>query len=152
MVEASTGGYKPRMQAMYDDRIAAAMTERFGYKNKLEVPRIEKIVLNMGVGEAVNDTKKVTLAAADLGLMYKRGIGVDADADEAAYWFREAERLKGSPLGQTTASASAGRIKLGLVLLTGAALEAFSIVVVALGTVAALVWRKPGRAEGSLAS
>jgi len=42
---------------------AAAPHEQFGYKNRFEVPGIEKIVLNMGVGEAVNDTKKVTLAA-----------------------------------------------------------------------------------------
>ena len=45
------------------------MIEEFGYKNPFEVPTIEKIVLNMGVGEAVNDTKKVTLAAADLALI-----------------------------------------------------------------------------------
>ncbi len=45
------------------------MIEEFGYKNPFEVPVIEKIVLNMGVGEAVNDTKKVTLAAADLALI-----------------------------------------------------------------------------------
>ena len=53
--------YKPRMRAMYDDRIAAAMTEKFGYTNVLEVPRMEKIVLNMGVGEAVNDGKIIVL-------------------------------------------------------------------------------------------
>jgi large subunit ribosomal protein L5 len=45
------------------------LTAQFGYKNRFEVPGIEKIVLNMGVGEAVNDTKKVTFAAADLGLI-----------------------------------------------------------------------------------
>ena len=45
------------------------MIEEFGYKNPMEVPTIEKIVLNMGVGEAVNDTKKVTLAAGDLALI-----------------------------------------------------------------------------------
>ena len=45
------------------------LIEQFGYKNRFEVPTIEKIVLNMGVGEAVNDTKKVTVAAADLGLI-----------------------------------------------------------------------------------
>ena len=48
---------------------APKLIEEFGYKNPLEVPVIEKIVLNMGVGEAVNDTKKVTLAAADLALI-----------------------------------------------------------------------------------
>ena len=45
------------------------LIEEFNYKNPLEVPTIEKIVLNMGVGDAVNDTKKVTLAAADLALI-----------------------------------------------------------------------------------
>ena len=69
MVEAVTGGYKPRMQAMYDDRIAAAMIEKFGYANKLEVPRIEKIVLNMGVGEATQDKKRVDQAASEMELI-----------------------------------------------------------------------------------
>src|SRR6185369_886081 len=45
-------GYKPRLKADYDERIVAAMIEKFGYKNKLEVPRLDKIVINMGVGEA----------------------------------------------------------------------------------------------------
>ncbi len=45
------------------------LTKEFGYKNPLEVPRLDKVVLNMGVGEAVNDTKKVTSAAADLALI-----------------------------------------------------------------------------------
>ena len=62
-------GYTPRLRKMYDEQVRAALTEQFGYKNALEVPRIEKIVLNMGVGEAVNDTKKVTIAAADLALI-----------------------------------------------------------------------------------
>ena len=62
-------GYKPRMKKLYEEVIVKKMTEEFGYKNRMEVPVIEKIVLNMGVGEAVNDTKKVTLAAADLALI-----------------------------------------------------------------------------------
>jgi large subunit ribosomal protein L5 len=62
-------GYTPRMRKMYDEVIRAKLTEEFGYKNVLEVPRIDKIVLNMGVGDAVNDTKKVTTAAADLALI-----------------------------------------------------------------------------------
>ncbi len=59
----------PRMKKHYEDVVREAMTQQFGYKNALEVPQIEKIVLNMGVGEAVNDTKKVTSAANDLGLI-----------------------------------------------------------------------------------
>ena len=59
----------PRMKKHYEDVVREALTKQFGYKNALEVPQIEKIVLNMGVGEAVNDTKKVMSAANDLGLI-----------------------------------------------------------------------------------
>ena len=61
--------YTPRMRTRYDDVIVKAMTEKFGYKNAMEVPKIEKIVINMGVGEAVNDRKKVDTAAGDLALI-----------------------------------------------------------------------------------
>ncbi|MGA2637873.1 50S ribosomal protein L5 [Methylocella sp.] len=61
--------YAPRLKKHYDETVRQQLIEQFGYKNLLEVPAIEKIVLNMGVGEAVNDTKKVTLAAADLALI-----------------------------------------------------------------------------------
>ena len=61
--------YAPRLKQLYDEVVRPKMIEEFGYKNPFEVPVIEKIVLNMGVGEAVNDTKKVTLAAADLALI-----------------------------------------------------------------------------------
>ncbi|WP_082450150.1 50S ribosomal protein L5 [Sphingomonas sp. Leaf231] len=61
--------YKPRMKAIYDDRIIAAMTEKFGYKNALEIPRIDKIVLNMGVGEATQDKKRVDQAASEMELI-----------------------------------------------------------------------------------
>jgi large subunit ribosomal protein L5 len=58
--------YKARLKADYDDRIVKAMTEKFGYKNKLEVPRLDKIVINMGVGEATQDKKRVETAAAEM--------------------------------------------------------------------------------------
>ena len=58
--------YTPRLRKDYDDRIAKAMTEKFGYKNALEVPKLEKIVINMGVGEATQDKKKVEQAAAEM--------------------------------------------------------------------------------------
>src|SRR3954469_976064 len=61
--------YTPRMKSDYEDRIVKAMTEKFGYKNRLEVPRLEKIVINMGVGEATQDKKKVETAAAELELI-----------------------------------------------------------------------------------
>ncbi len=61
--------YTPRLRKLYDDKIAKAMTEKFGYKNVMEVPRIEKIVLNMGVGEATQDKKKVEQAASEMELI-----------------------------------------------------------------------------------
>ena len=51
----------PRMQTLYANSVRPKMTELFGYKNLMEVPKIEKIVLNMGVGEATQDKKKVCL-------------------------------------------------------------------------------------------
>ena len=58
--------YEPRLRAHYRETVRPALVKQFGYKNELEVPRIDKIVLNMGVGEAVNDSKKVTAALGDL--------------------------------------------------------------------------------------
>ena len=68
--------YEPRLKAAYRDKIRPAMVEQFGYKNALEVPRIDKIVINMGVGEAVNDSKKVTTALADLAKISGQKPGV----------------------------------------------------------------------------
>ena len=61
--------YTPRMKQRYDDQVVKAMTEKFGYKNALEVPRLEKITLNMGVGEASQDKKKVQTAAEEMALI-----------------------------------------------------------------------------------
>ena len=63
---SANDGYQPRLERDYRERIAPAMIERFGYKNKLEVPRLEKIVINMGVGEATQDRKRVDQAAAEM--------------------------------------------------------------------------------------
>ncbi|MFM8749965.1 50S ribosomal protein L5 [Rhabdaerophilum sp.] len=64
-----TAKYEPRLKAHYRDVIVASMREQFGYKNAMEVPRITKIVLNMGVGESTADSKKASVAAADLALI-----------------------------------------------------------------------------------
>lgn len=61
--------YIPRLRMQYDDAIRAGLAKEFGYKNPMQIPKLEKIVLNMGVGEAVNDTKKVKSAAGDLELI-----------------------------------------------------------------------------------
>jgi large subunit ribosomal protein L5 len=56
----------PRLRTQFDKVIAKTMIEQFGYRNAMQVPRLSKIVLNMGVGEGVADRKKVEQAAADL--------------------------------------------------------------------------------------
>lgn len=61
--------YEPRLKTVYREQIRPALIEQFGYGNEMEVPRLDKIVLNVGVGEAVADSKKVTTALADLALI-----------------------------------------------------------------------------------
>jgi large subunit ribosomal protein L5 len=66
---AAKTDYVPRMRKDYDERIAKAMTEKFGYKNRMAIPRIDKIVINMGVGEGTQDKKKVDQAAREMELI-----------------------------------------------------------------------------------
>jgi len=88
-------GYKPRLKADYDERIVSAMTEKFGYKNKLEVPRLEKIVINMGVGEATQDKKRVETAAAEMqAIAGQRPVITKAKKSIAQFKLRE-----GMPIG-----------------------------------------------------
>jgi large subunit ribosomal protein L5 len=61
--------YIPRLKQHYNEVLRDQLVKEFGYSNRLQVPRLEKVVLNMGVGEGINDSKKVTAAAADLGLI-----------------------------------------------------------------------------------
>ncbi|WP_341992628.1 50S ribosomal protein L5 [Azorhizobium sp. AG788] len=63
MAEAT---YTPRLRTFYNEVVRPKLIEEFSYKNAMQVPIIDKIVINMGVGEATADTKKVTTAAADL--------------------------------------------------------------------------------------
>lgn len=58
--------YTPRLKAVYQEKIRAALKEEFGYTNEMQVPKLDKIVVNMGIGEAVADSKKVKAAIADL--------------------------------------------------------------------------------------
>src|SRR5690606_17557606 len=58
--------YVPRLRSEYEGNIRKALQEQCSYKNVMEMPKLDKVVLNIGVGEAVNDTKKVRAAAADL--------------------------------------------------------------------------------------
>ena len=58
--------YEPRLKKEYVERIRAALKEQFSYANEMQIPKLDKIVINMGVGEATGDSKKPTVAAADL--------------------------------------------------------------------------------------
>ena len=58
--------YTPRLKTLYDQSIRAKLTEQFSYSNGLQIPALDKVVVNMGVGEAVADSKKIRSAVADL--------------------------------------------------------------------------------------
>jgi large subunit ribosomal protein L5 len=88
-------GYTPRLKADYDERIVPAMTERFGYKNRMEVPRLDKIVINMGVGEATQDKKRVETAAAEMqAISGQKAVITKAKKSIAQFKLRE-----GMPIG-----------------------------------------------------
>jgi large subunit ribosomal protein L5 len=92
---AEQASYTPRLKADYDDRIVKAMTEKFGYKNRLEVPRLDKIVINMGVGEATQDKKKVEAAAAEMqAIAGQKPVVTKAKKSIAQFKLRE-----GMPIG-----------------------------------------------------
>jgi large subunit ribosomal protein L5 len=87
--------YRPRMKAHYETVVREAMRKEFGYGNAMQIPRLDKIVLNMGVGEAVNDRKKVDAAAKDLGLIAgQRAVITQARKSIATYKVRD-----GMPIG-----------------------------------------------------
>ncbi len=87
--------YTPRLRAAYKDKIRAALMEEFGYKNEMMIPKIEKIVLNMGVGEAVADSKKIKSAHDDLmAIAGQKPVITKAKKSIAAFKLRD-----GMPLG-----------------------------------------------------
>lgn len=61
--------YEPRLSVLYRDEIRGKLKSQFGYKNEMQVPQVEKVVLNMGLGEGVGDKKKVEAAIAELELI-----------------------------------------------------------------------------------
>ena len=87
--------YIPRLRAMYDNEIRAKLKEEFGFKNDMQIPKLEKIVLNMGVGDAVQDTKRVKAAFAELELIAgQKPVTTRAKNSIAGFKVRE-----GMPLG-----------------------------------------------------
>ena len=87
--------YTPRLKAAYKTTIRAALKEEFSYKNDMQIPRLDKIVLNMGVGEAVKDTKKVKAAQEELTLIAGQK-AVITKAKKSIAGFRVREEM---PLG-----------------------------------------------------
>ena len=66
---ANTSAQTTRLQAQYEQEISKKLTEQFGYSNKFQVPMLDKVSLNMGIGEAVSDRKKVENAAGELAMI-----------------------------------------------------------------------------------
>ena len=82
--------YTPRLKALYQASFRAALKEQFGYKNDMMIPRLDKIVINMGVGEAVKDTKKVKKAAEELTLIAgQKAVITHAKKSVASFRVRE---------------------------------------------------------------
>ena len=82
--------YKPRLKSHYEKVVRDALMQKFGYANVMQIPKIEKVVLNMGVGDAVNDRKKVDNAVAELALIAgQRPVVTRARKAIATYKLRE---------------------------------------------------------------
>ena len=84
----------PRLRTEFDAKIRKLMTEKFGYKNPMQVPRLEKIVLNMGIGEAVNDRKKVEQAAEALtAIVGQKAVITKSRKSIATYKLRDGQAI-----------------------------------------------------------
>jgi large subunit ribosomal protein L5 len=83
-----------RMRVHFDEVVRAKLMEQFGYKNRFDVPVIDKIVLNMGIGEGVADRKKVEQAAVDLGLIAgQKAVITKAKKSVATFKVREGQAI-----------------------------------------------------------
>ena len=92
---AEAKNVKPRLHKLYEDSIVKAMTEKFGYTNVMQVPRLDKIVLNMGVGDATQDKKKVEQAASEMtAIAGQKAVVTKAKKSIAQFKLRE-----GMPIG-----------------------------------------------------
>ena len=79
-----------RLQERYDGEVRPALMQEFGYKNPMQVPRLEKIVINMGVGEAVQDAKKIDAAVSDLSAIAgQRPVVIKAKQSIATFKLRQ---------------------------------------------------------------
>ena len=82
--------YTPKLKSEYHERIRAVMKEKFGYTNEMQIPKLDKIVVNMGIGEAVADSKKAAAAMRDLGAITgQKPIATKARTSIAGFKLRE---------------------------------------------------------------
>src|SRR3954464_1327768 len=82
--------YTPRLKADYQERIRAKLREQFGYTNEMQIPKLDKIVLNMGIGEAVADSKKAAAAMKDLAAIAgQKPVATKARLSIAGFKLRE---------------------------------------------------------------
>ena len=87
--------YQPRLKQEFNDRIVSALTEEFGYKNIMQVPQLEKIVLSRGVGAAVSDKKLIDYAVDELtNITGQKAVSTISKKDVASFKLR-----KGMPIG-----------------------------------------------------
>ena len=84
----------PRLKVQFEETIRGKLAEQFGYKNRFQIPVIDKIVVNMGIGEGVADRKKVENAAADLGLIAgQKAVITKARKSIATYKLRDGQAI-----------------------------------------------------------
>ena len=87
--------YVPRLKQEYKERIVKALTDEFGYQNVMQVPKLEKIVVSRGVGEAVADKKLVDQAVEELTMITgQKAVATISKKDVASFKLR-----KGMPIG-----------------------------------------------------
>jgi large subunit ribosomal protein L5 len=87
--------YVPRLKKEYNEKVIPALMEEFGYKNKMQVPKLEKIVVSRGVGQATQDKKLVDYAVEELTLITgQKAVPVKAKRDVASFKLR-----RGMPIG-----------------------------------------------------
>src|SRR5690606_33337701 len=82
--------YEPRLKTLYRETIRKALMEQFSYGNEMQIPRLDKVVINMGIGEATADSKKPTVAAEDLSqIAGQRAVITKARTSIAGFKVRE---------------------------------------------------------------
>lgn len=87
---SNKAGAQPRFKERYEKEIRKALMEKFGFKNEMQIPKLDKIVINMGVAEATTDRKAVESAAADLALIVgQKPVITKAKTSNASFKVRE---------------------------------------------------------------